>query len=75
MLKEENKNILQTLGKITLSRSLNLTKNASEKNPEEIKKITENNESIIKKVLRKLHSEKEFDSLDFEKKSLKKLFE
>lgn len=74
MLKEENKNILQTLGKINLSRSLNLTKNASEKNPEEIKKISENNESIIKKVLRKLHSEKEFDSLDFEKKSLKKLF-
>ncbi|MCH8945481.1 MAG: type II secretion system F family protein [Nanoarchaeota archaeon] len=74
ILKEGNKNILQTLEKINLPKSLNLTKDESEKNPEEIKKVSENNKSIIKKVLKRLYSEKEFDSLDFERKSLKKLY-
>ena len=55
ILKEGNKNILQTLEKINLPKSLNLTKDESEKNPEEIKKVSENNKSIIKKVLKRLY--------------------
>lgn len=65
MLKEGNKNLLQTVEKINLSKSLNLVK-------EEIKKISENNKPV-KKALKKLYTEKEFDSLDFEKESLKEL--
>ena len=75
MLKEGNKNILQTLEKINLSKPLNSL--YPKKNSEEIKKISKNNKlinkPIIKKALKKLFAEKGFASLNFERESLKEL--
>ena len=71
MLKEGNKNILQTLEKINLSTPLNLVKANEKINHEKIKKTSENKKSV-KKFLKKLFTKEEFSSLEFEKESLKK---
>lgn len=75
MLKEGNKNILQILERINLPKSLNSISSAigNSKNPKETKKIPKNNKQIFKKTLKKLFTKKDFESLDFEKESLKEL--